>query len=139
MKTIKGIVCLIYLVLIFGCTNDQSVSTKNNPSEFNDFYTAEVISIDNIDCHLTEIVFIGDTTGISELLDDDSFSYSKSAFEKNPKSYHFLVTNLDDSLNIKDNQIKIKFRVPLQSEYVSCTHLGPTYPMITILSASKLE
>ncbi|HOV92940.1 MAG TPA: hypothetical protein PLC04_07690 [Candidatus Kapabacteria bacterium] len=138
MKKTAIIWLAFFLAFAVGCKNDSTISNKVE-SDTLEYFTIKIVALDNIDCHLPEIVFIGDTTGISKMLDDTTYIYNKIAFERDPYNYHFLVKDLSDSLNVKDLTIRIKFRIPLQSEYGFCTALGPTYPLLIIVSASKME
>jgi len=138
MNRLKTLMLLSLIFFTFGCKNDGSTGNKLEADSIK-YYSAKVVALDNIDCHLPEIVFIGDTMGISEILDDTNYTYNKMAFKRDPYNYHFLVKDLPDNLKFNDLQIWIKFRIPLQSEYEICTSLGPTYPLLIIISASKLE
>ncbi len=118
--------CMFFLSIVFtSCTNEESISSKQNNEVGSDYFTAVVLGED-FDCKGFYDIQILDSTII----------------EKNPSPIKgvFVALGLPQSLEITGINIKIKFReVNDEDKLPVCTRMGQTFAAIIILSAKKIE
>lgn len=130
MKTAFYVIIFFLQLLVISCNNDGSTNINQNAlTPEGKFFDAQVVAVKNMDCGIPEIILIGDTTGISEILNDTIIYHSINKL---------IATGLSENLIVKDIKLKIQMRKPKNNEYVICTCMGTAYPQVVITSAYKI-
>ncbi len=141
MKFYNLLRILALLFFVFSCTNEETIESQDNSPVIQDkYFTAVVLTTADANCKLPVVNFIGDTSGIHSIFYDQDtskveYDFSRSAFGP------FIVIDFPDSLKIKDQKIKIKFRKPYKdkNEIPFCLTFGPNYLAIVMLSEYKTD
>jgi len=99
-----------FVLLIFFTSCKKEVESN--------WYTIEIRSSSNFDCHIPEITFLTGGDEVKQLLGSDINI--------------FVATGLPKVLFSPGTQLSVKIKKPETNDFIACTTLGPSYPQVVI-------